>query len=374
MKTLTIAVPTYNMERWLPVTIESCLWQSHKSIEILIVNDGSTDASGEIADRYAKLDSRVRHIHKPNGGHGSARQRGQDEAAGDFITWLDADDFLDPMFAEKMLETAERDQVDMVCCNAIVFSDKTFNTRRYFPHPAASRLSFSSSPDYWKSKVLWRWIFSLPFLRTGKDGSPFKHPSYKLGQDVCLMFEALPRVKAFSQCPDELYFFRQDHKTSHSSLETEIDHQLAHFLSVKDILVPTGQIKPFVKYLNENYWRDIKAIAPRLADEPRWTERVVELGTSLFAGTEPTWFEASFLAPELKANEKLSGLASAFQSRDADAVRGIIDGLARDAVPDVDKTSLFHTLRRRVKAFFHPASQMTRRMLRELENRAASRM
>ena len=64
MKTLTIAVPTYNMERWLPVTIESCLWQSHKSIEILIVNDGSTDASGEIADRYAKLDSRVRHIHK----------------------------------------------------------------------------------------------------------------------------------------------------------------------------------------------------------------------------------------------------------------------------------------------------------------------
>ena len=141
------------------------------------------------------------------------------------------------------------------------------------------------------------------------------------------MFEALPRVKAFSQCPDELYFFRQDHKTSHSSLETEIDHQLAHFLSVKDILVPTGQIKPFVKYLNENYWRDIKAIAPRLADEPRWTERVVELGTSLFAGTEPTWFEASFLAPELKANEKLSGLASAFRSRDADAVRGIIDGL-----------------------------------------------
>ena len=141
----------------------------------------------------------------------------------------------------------------MVCCNAIVFSDKTFNTRRYFPHPAASRLSFSSSPDYWKSKVLWRWMFSLPFLRTGKDGSPFKHPSYKLGQDVCLMFEALPRVKAFSQCPDELYFFRQDHKTSHSSLETEIDHQLAHFLSVKDILVPTGQIKPLVKYLNENY-------------------------------------------------------------------------------------------------------------------------
>lgn len=55
MKTLTIATPTYNMERWLPAAIESCLWQSHNAVEILIINDGSTDASGEIADRYAKL-------------------------------------------------------------------------------------------------------------------------------------------------------------------------------------------------------------------------------------------------------------------------------------------------------------------------------
>lgn len=374
MKILTIAVPTYNMERWLPAAIESCLWQSYQEIEVLIVNDGSTDASGEIADRYARLDSRVRHIRKPNGGHGSARQRGQDEAGGDFITWLDADDFLAPTFAEKMLQTAEKDHVDMVCGNAIVFSDKTFNTRRYFPHPAASGLAFSSSPDYWKSKVLWRWVFSLTFLRTGKDGGPFTHPDFRLGQDVCLMFEALPRVEAFSQCPDEVYFFRQDHKKTTSSLETKIDHQLAHFLSVKDILVPAGQIKPFVKYLNENYWRDIKAIAPRLASEPRWKERVMELGASLFAETDPVWFEASFLAPELKANEKLSGLASAFRSGDANAAHGIINNLARNAEPDVDKTTLFHTLRRRFKAFFHPTSRMTRRMLRELENRAASRM
>lgn len=374
MKTLSIAVPTYNMERWLPAAIESCLWQTYKDIEILIVNDGSTDASGEIADRYARIDSRIRHISKPNGGHGSARQRGQDEAGGDFITWLDADDFLAPTFAEKMLQTAERDQVDMVCGNAIVFSDKTFNTRRYFPHPAASGLSFSSSPAYWKSKVLWRWIFSLSFLRTGKDGGPFTHPNYRLGQDVCLMFEVLPRVKSFSQCIDNVYFFRQEHKKASNSLETEIDHELAQFLAAKDILVPAGQIKPFVKYLNENYWRDIKAIAPRLVGEPRWKERVLELGTSLFAETDPVWFEAAFLAPELKANRQLSALASAFRSRDTNTARDIIDELARNAEPDVDKTSRFHTLRRRFKAFFHPTSRMTRRMLHELENRAASRM
>ncbi len=148
MPTLSIAIPTYNMERWLPEAIESCLWQSHTDIEILVINDGSTDKSGAIADRYARLDSRVRHICQPNQGLGKARQRGQDEAHGDFITWLDADDFLSPLFAESMLAQAERDHVDMVCANATVFSDRTCNTRRYFPHPAASRLTFDGSPTY----------------------------------------------------------------------------------------------------------------------------------------------------------------------------------------------------------------------------------
>ena len=373
MKTLTIAIPTYNMERWLPAAIESCLWQTHGDVEVLVVNDGSTDTCGGIADRYARLDTRVRHIRQPNGGHGSARRRGQDEAGGDFITWLDADDFLAPTFAEKMLETAERDGVDMVCGNAIVFSDKTFNTRRYFPHPAASGLTFATAPDYWKSKVVWRWIFSLPFVRTGKDGGPFRYPDFRLGQDVCYMFETLPRVKAFSQCPDDVYFFRQEHKKASASLETAINHQIAHFEAVKSILPPLGQIKPFVKYVNENYWRDIRAIAPRLSGEAQWTERVLELGTALFRDTESAWFEPSFLAPELKANAELVPLASAFRAGDTAAARGIIGELARNAGPDVDKTSAFHTLRRRIKAFFHPASRMTHGLLQDLERRAAAR-
>lgn len=373
MKTLSIAVPTYNMEQWLPTAIESCLWQTHSDIEVLIINDGSTDGSGTIAEQYAKLDSRVRHIQKPNGGLGSARQMGQDEAQGDFITWLDADDFLAPTFAEKMLQTAEKDAVEMVCGNATVFSDKTFNTRRYFPHPAASRLTFSSSPDYWKSKVVWRWVFSLPFLRSGKDGAAFTHPTYKLGQDVCFMFETLTHVEAFSQCPDELYFFRQEHKSAGSSLETAVNHQLAHFEAVKKILLPQGYVKPFVKYINENYWRDIQALASRLQGEPQWKERVVDLGEILFRNTEAEWFEASYLSPELKANVKLIPLASALRDGDRKTAVSIIEGLSRTPRPDIDKASAFHTLRRRIKSFFNPVSRKTRSLLRELEHRAQSR-
>lgn len=373
MKILTIAIPTYNMERWLPAAIESCLWQTHRDIEVLIINDGSTDGSGDIAERYVKLDSRIRHIQKPNGGLGSARQMGQDEARGDFITWLDADDFLAPTFAEKMLQTAEKDAVEMVCGNAIVFSDKTFNTRRYFPHPPASRLAFSTSHDYWKSKVVWRWIFSLPFLRTGNGGGSFTHPTYKLGQDVCFMFHVLTSVKAFSQCADELYFFRQEHKSASSTLETAIEHQLAHFEAVKNILIPREHFKPFVKYVNENYWRDIQALAPRLEADSQWRERVLELGEKLFCDTNPAWFEASYLAPELKANTKLIPLASALRNRDRKTAENLIAELGLTGRPDIDKASAFHTLRRRIKSFFNPTSRMARNMLHELEQRAQSR-
>ncbi|MEG2004764.1 MAG: glycosyltransferase family 2 protein, partial [Bilophila sp.] len=318
MAVLSVVIPAYNMEQWLAPAIESCLYQTHRDVEVLVVNDGSTDKSGAIADRYAKLDSRVRHIYQTNAGSGAARQKGQDEATGDFITWLDADDFLAPHAAKVMLETAERDKVDLVCGNATVFSDKTFNTRHYFPHPAASRLNFADAPRYWKSKVLWRWIFSLPFLRTGKDGAPFTHASFKLGQDVCFMFEVLPRVEAFSQCRENVYFFRQEHKSAHSDIETCVEHELAHFIAVKQLLLghKTPQIKPLIKYLNENYWRDVKAFAPRLSphvglyneknaiplEQPEnfWQTRALILGQELFDGLDPQWFSEEFLAPELK--------------------------------------------------------------------------
>lgn len=389
MTVLSVAIPTYNMERWLAPAIESCLYQTHEDVEILVINDGSTDSSGEIADRYARLDSRVRHVYQPNAGIGTARQKGQEEATGDFLLWLDADDFLAPHAAEVMLQTAARDDVPLVCANATVFSDKTFNTRSYFPHPAASRLRFADAPAYWKSKVAWRWIFSLPFLRHGKNGGPFTHESFKLGQDVCLMFEILPRVEAFSQCAESVYFFRQEHKSAHSDIETCVEHELAHFSTVKRILLERAEIKPLVKYLNENYWRDVKAFAPRLSphvglyneknaiplEQPEnfWQTRAILLGQELFDGLDPQWFSAEFLAPELRPQPALMPLALALMNKDTENAREFFEELAASVPVHVDKLNAFHTFRRKLKAFFSPQSRLARATLTALEARAANR-
>lgn len=387
MPVLSVVIPTYDMEQWLPVAIESCLEQTHRDIEIIVLNDGSTDRSGDLAERYAREERRVRHLVQSNAGLGAARQAGQEAAGGDFITWLDADDALAPDAARTMLEAAARDGVPLVCGNATAFSDRTFNSRGYFPHPAASRLTFAAAPAYWKSKVVWRWIFSLPFLRTGRDGGSFPHPRFKFGQDVCFMYDVLTRADAFSQCADVVYFFRQEHKSASLSPEVLVEHELAQFAAAREILLaPRHQgrfIKPLIKYLNENYWRDIRKAAlilltpdgdPRSADAARLARRVEEIGRELFSGLDPAWFSPHFLAPELKAEPGLLPLAQAFMTGDCATARRIFTGLARMQARDKNASSPFHTARHRLKALFSPRAREARRLVRRLEDRAGQRL
>lgn len=368
---LSIVIPACNMAAWLPYAVESCLWQSESRVEVIIINDGSRDDTPRIADAYARSDARVRVRHQENMGAGRSRQVGQELARGRFTMWLDADDFLDRHGARHMLAVADRDKVNLVCGNAVVFSDLTFNTRRYFPHPAAARTTFAN-PRYWKSKVLWRWIFSTDFLN--KAGIVYS--SYKLGQDVLAMYDMLTRGEHFSQCAADFYYFRQEHKKVDSSLATEVEHQLAHYAAVRAILERTGHIRPLLKYLSENYVRDIRRITPRIWDsEPRWLARVEALGRELFAGMPRQWLEPAAYAPELRHSPELEALGGAFIAGDGAAIRAELAKYGERGVPaPVDKARGWHHLRRRIKALCSPQSMRVRSRHARLARQAASRL
>lgn len=94
MKIVSIIIPVYNVERYIRRCIDSVLLQTYSFIEVLLVDDGSTDASGVICDDYALKDTRVRVIHKNNEGVSIARNVGIKESQGDYITFLDADDLM----------------------------------------------------------------------------------------------------------------------------------------------------------------------------------------------------------------------------------------------------------------------------------------
>ena len=92
---ISVIVPVYNVEQYLERCVDSIINQTYKNLEILLVNDGSTDNSGQLCDELAKKDDRIRVIHKENGGLSDARNVGIDEAEAELIGFIDSDDYID---------------------------------------------------------------------------------------------------------------------------------------------------------------------------------------------------------------------------------------------------------------------------------------
>lgn len=111
---LTVIVPVYNVEKYVARCIESILSQTYQNLEIIVVNDGSSDRSGEICDEYARKDSRVQVIHKENGGIVSARKAGILCATGEYTTNVDSDDWIECEAYEKMIQRLEEYHPDML--------------------------------------------------------------------------------------------------------------------------------------------------------------------------------------------------------------------------------------------------------------------
>lgn len=116
MPKVSVVIPVYNMQKYLDVCMQSVLAQTLQEIEVILVDDGSTDESPDLCDAYAKKDSRVRVIHKENGGLTSAWKRGSLEATGEYIGYVDSDDYIEKDMYERMYERAEKTGADIVCC------------------------------------------------------------------------------------------------------------------------------------------------------------------------------------------------------------------------------------------------------------------
>ena len=116
---ISVIIPVYNVEKYLERCVNSVLTQTMSDLEIILVDDGSPDASPAICDRYAAAETRIRVIHKQNGGLASARNAGLRTATGKYIFFLDSDDWLEPDGMDLLFNTAEKYQVDFVRYRAI---------------------------------------------------------------------------------------------------------------------------------------------------------------------------------------------------------------------------------------------------------------
>lgn len=113
---ISVIVPVYNVEKYLNRCLDSIIGQTYRNLEIILVDDGSTDLSGKICDEYASIDSRITVIHQSNQGVSEARNHGLDIASGEFIAFVDSDDYILSDMYEKMLECLLYHKVDISVC------------------------------------------------------------------------------------------------------------------------------------------------------------------------------------------------------------------------------------------------------------------
>lgn len=145
---LSVIIPVYKTERTLGRCVESVLQQDMSEMEIILVDDGSPDGCGRICDKWATKDERIRAVHKPNGGLSSARNAGLDIATGDYVTFVDSDDYLMPNTYSKALSSHDSSEWDILEFGLV--------------HESASRVAldlkectFKSARQYWINTKAW---------------------------------------------------------------------------------------------------------------------------------------------------------------------------------------------------------------------------
>lgn len=146
---INVIVPIYNVEKYLSRALDSVLGQTCDCWEAILVDDGSTDKSGKIADEYAQKDPRFRVIHKENGGLSDARNAGMEHITGQWVVFLDADDFLHPQLMELCLKAAGRDDSDMIAYT-YDHTYRTINLVRHFLRMGDSKPRYKNyiAPEY----------------------------------------------------------------------------------------------------------------------------------------------------------------------------------------------------------------------------------
>lgn len=191
---ISVVVPVYNVEKYLDNTITHIINQTYKNLEILLVDDGSTDSSGSICDKYAEADSRIRVIHKKNGGSSSARNVGIREATGDYIGFLDADDWADETMYETLLKAAVENNA--VICE--VMSQDFDEDGNLLKGPRLNTGNVTFIPTEEDFRLLMMHIGDSSFctkLIKADFCKQFAFPENKLNEDFLLILEMLMKCE-----------------------------------------------------------------------------------------------------------------------------------------------------------------------------------
>lgn len=191
---ISIIVPVYNVEKYLEKCIDSILAQTYSNMEILLIDDGSTDASGIICDNYAIKDNRIKVIHRENKGVAYTRNEGLDLANGEYITFVDSDDYVNPRMYELMIQSLKKNNAQIVTCDYKRVQQDENIVSANLPHENAAeevlqtkndKLEYIYLKHYGEATLLWNKIYRSELWKD------IRCPIGKVYEDETLTFRVL---------------------------------------------------------------------------------------------------------------------------------------------------------------------------------------
>lgn len=201
---VSVIVPVYNVEKYLRECVDSVLAQTYKNLEVILVDDGSTDACPQICDEYAKKDNRVCVIHKKNGGLSDARNVGIENASGTYITFVDSDDIIDQNMISFLIKPIAADcDVEMSCCTFREFADGTN------PVGADIKCDESEIHSYKELSRKFTWIISCAKLYKKSLFENIHFPIGRLHEDEFTTYKLCYEAKKIAWTDSKLYLYRK---------------------------------------------------------------------------------------------------------------------------------------------------------------------
>lgn len=214
MVKISVIIPLYNASAYLHHCIDSLLSQPFQYIEIILVDDGSTDGSSAICDEYAAKDSRIRVFHESHLGVAYSRQVGLEHAIGDYILYVDADDIVDSSMISDMYDEATRQQADMVICD---YRELTPNGEVYRKQEPTALGGVTVLDDILNGKLygaLWNKLMRREWLLENKACFP---QQLSMREDLIFLSQCLPFAKKITYIPKAYYGYERRNATALTS-------------------------------------------------------------------------------------------------------------------------------------------------------------
>lgn len=233
---ISVIVPIYNVEKYLDRCIQSVLYQTYDDLEIILIDDGSPDSCPQKCDEYAKKDKRIKVIHKKNAGQGLARNDGLEIATGEYVTFVDSDDFLAQNAIELMYNATEQEKHDIVCAafynswspengGTVAYSlNEIVNT----PQGIVDALADLTAAPWNDPKPALRFMGVCGcIIRTDiikRNHLKFHSERDVMSEDLLFLYDLYPNIRSIRYIAEPLYYYcLNTTSTSHTFKETYID-------------------------------------------------------------------------------------------------------------------------------------------------------